>query len=46
MLPRWQTLVDFTREGCAFRMYKWKLGQPESDLDRLAPFHRFVIERR
>jgi hypothetical protein len=40
------TLVDFTRDACAFRMYRWKLGQPEADLDRLEPFHRFVIERR
>jgi hypothetical protein len=40
------TIADFTRDKCEFRMYRWKLGQPEADLDRLAPFHRFVVERR
>jgi hypothetical protein len=40
------TLVDFTRDKCEFRMYRWKLGQPEAELDRLAPFHSFAVERR
>ena len=40
------TLMDFTRDKCAFSMYRWKLGQPEADLDRLTPFHSFVIDRR
>jgi hypothetical protein len=40
------TLVDFTPDKCEFSMYHWKLGQPEEDLDRLTPFHRFTIDRR
>jgi hypothetical protein len=40
------TLVDFTRDQSEFRMYRWKMGQPEADLDRLTPWHRFTIERR
>lgn len=39
------TLVDFTAERCEFRMYRWKMGQPEAELDRLTPFHRFTVER-
>jgi hypothetical protein len=26
-------------------MYRWTLGQAEANLDRLTPFHRFVIDR-
>ena len=40
------TLADFTRDKVAFRMYRWKLGEPEAELDQLAPFHSFVVERR
>jgi hypothetical protein len=39
------TVVDFTRTRSEFTMYRWKLGQPEADLERPSPFHRFVIER-
>lgn len=40
------TLVDFTRDKCTYRMYRWKLGQPEAELDHIKPFHSFQIERR
>jgi phosphodiesterase/alkaline phosphatase D-like protein len=40
------TLVDFKQDTCEFRMYRWKLGQPEAELDRLVPFHTFAVERR
>ncbi len=39
------TIVDFTREKCEFRMYRWKLGQSEAELERLQPFHQFAIDR-
>ena len=40
------TLVDFTKDRCAFRMYRWKLGQPDAELDRLQPFHQFAVDAR
>jgi phosphodiesterase/alkaline phosphatase D-like protein len=40
------TLVDFSPDRCAFRMYLWKLGQSEAELDQIKPFHSFVVERR
>jgi hypothetical protein len=39
------TLADFSRDRCAFRMYRWKLGQPEAELDQIDPFHSFIVER-
>lgn len=39
------TLVDFTPEKIEFRMYKWKVGRPEAEIDTLQPFHRFTLAR-
>lgn len=38
------TIADFTRDGVDFQMYRWKMGQPESELDDVKPFHRFRIQ--
>jgi hypothetical protein len=32
------SIVDFTPEHITLRYFRWKLGQPESDLDTLDPF--------
>jgi hypothetical protein len=40
------TIVDFYPERIEFLMYQWKIGRPESELDRLAPFHKFTLSRR
>jgi hypothetical protein len=39
------TLIDFTRDEMEFRMYGWKLGQAEDEIERLAPIHRFTLAR-
>ena len=39
------TLVDFTPEKIAFRMYQWKVGRPDSEIDSLQPFHQFTLAR-
>jgi hypothetical protein len=40
------TLVDFNRDRCEFRMYRWKIGEPGTDLDAPTAFHSFSVERR
>jgi hypothetical protein len=32
------SIADFTPERITLRYFRWKLGQPESDLDKLDPF--------
>ncbi len=40
------TLIDFEPEKIAFRMYRWKMGQPEAAIDSLEPFHQFTLTRQ
>ena len=37
------TVIDFTPSRIEARMFRWKLGQDESAIDALEPFHRFTI---
>ncbi|MFN7649575.1 MAG: alkaline phosphatase D family protein, partial [Acidobacteriota bacterium] len=37
------TLLDFTPGKIEGRMYRWKIGRPEAEIDSLEPFHRFTI---
>ncbi len=39
------TLIDFGPEKIDFRMFRWKMGRPEDEIDRLEPFHRFTLTR-
>lgn len=39
------TIIDFTRDRMDFRMYAWKLGRAESEIDQLEPVHRFSLSR-
>jgi hypothetical protein len=39
------TLIDFTRERIDFRVYAWKMGRAESEIDNLQPFHTFQLAR-
>ncbi|MBI3208054.1 MAG: alkaline phosphatase D family protein [Candidatus Solibacter usitatus] len=39
------TLIDFTREKIHFRMFRWKMTRPESELDEMQPFHQFELSR-
>jgi hypothetical protein len=38
------TIADFTPRKVEFQMFRWKLGQPETALETLTPFHRFSID--
>jgi PhoD-like phosphatase len=38
-------LADFTREATVIRYFRWKLGQPEEELDALEPFETTVLPR-
>jgi hypothetical protein len=40
------TIVDFLPGRIECAHYRWKMDQPESLLDSLAPFHRFSMERK
>jgi hypothetical protein len=40
------TLIDFDQEKIAFRMYRWKTGRPEAEIDTLEPFHQFTLTRK
>ena len=39
------TLIDFTRDQAEFRMYRWRIGRPEGELDSLQPFHKLTLKR-
>jgi len=39
------TIADFTRDRIDFRMYGWKMGRAESEIDALEPVHRFSLSR-
>jgi phosphodiesterase/alkaline phosphatase D-like protein len=39
------TIVDFLADRAEFAMYRWKIGRPETELDRMEPFHRFTLRR-
>ncbi len=39
------TLVDFLPDRVECSLYRWKMDRPESELDRMQPFHRFAIPR-
>lgn len=40
------TIVDFTREAMEVKMYSWKIGRPQADLDTMKLRHSFRMERR
>lgn len=40
------TLIDFIGDRIEFQMFRWKLGEPESAIDTLRPFHHFTLERK
>jgi len=40
------SILDFTAGRVTVRFFSWKLGEPESGLDGMVPFHSFVAERR
>ncbi|MEO7652615.1 MAG: alkaline phosphatase D family protein [Bryobacteraceae bacterium] len=37
------TIADFFPERIEFQQFRWKIGQPESALDRMTPFHKFTL---
>ena len=39
------TIADFFPSRVEFQQFRWKMGQPEADLDNLQPFHRFTLKR-
>ena len=39
------TLIDFTPGKIEFRMYGWKLGRAEAEIDNLEPLHTFTLSR-
>ncbi len=39
------TIIDFTRDRMDFRMYSWKMGRAETEIDGLEPVHRFSLAR-
>lgn len=39
------TVLDFAPDRIELRMFRWKLGQDESVIDRLEPFHRMTLTR-
>jgi hypothetical protein len=39
------TIADFLADRIEFRMYRWKIGRPDSELENMKPFHEFTIRR-
>lgn len=37
------TILDFSPNQIAVRMYAWKMDRPESDIDALGPVHQFTL---
>lgn len=38
------TIIDFSPDKISLQMFRWKLGEPETAIDHLQPFHRVTLE--